>query len=1415
MLVAPFSPSQASDAGIPSVRRTTDSGRVIASTPSSNATTAQSPSRTVVPGSGSRRVPTSLLRLQDSVAKKGLSYARACDRESVPVGGAKGDGPSSVLSGMPTPQGFRPPSHQDEPGVTALNLNASAPPSPSSRINSMTESMLHSWTPLATPHQGPNTSGGVGTAASPYNLDSALAQAADQMGTARQASTSEASHMQLHLPPAQFSGDIGVPSAPGALAQSLGVSADGQSYTGAPDGLYYGPSPRAAAFPGAGSDMAAMAQRAAVFTGTGAAPGPEYWYAQAPMGAPYQYPAQFMPQFLQCQYPVNASAQLYPAVQVPHMLGNPGLMMGQFVLSLAPPVIPVMPMGMMAYPYGMQQPMQPPHVYTGMGAAAWGGGYDVASAAPPRAPPAPMASSDFSFGVQLPSEMPAAFTPSPAAGVPSAHGLLQDAPSAVSTAWNILGRITRASDEAAVARLTEEAWRAVDTHSAYISSEAASLPTVCSLAGRGGASAEGTLLASVLQLLNVTVAIEDKGGRRAQGHGRALFGYRSFLGGADAVAGGCWRLLPWLPVLHAVQPTGSPHAAKSGGRFSPSELITRAVTAADAQCDTSVLVDATRNIQAAISHAEGIRSHSAAENDDACDSARLTVAILAALSPVCTGHLCPALRKSGHGAQATELLLSLVHAVRGAHSVLTSAARPAPGLTDVMQRFIIGNSQLAQALHNAGHSCEANALVHSVWLSGADDSRLPVVAALQLCNAALLEHWDANLRGIDSIRVIDAQPIASCSPVTLRYSGCEPLHLAVAPRSDVASSRPLSLHDLLSRVLPSDARSVVVVQTGDLQEAARGALAAAVPCFEQLLALARRVTAPASASLSPASSASPTAAAGRGGSSAVPPGTANHQANQLSIALELLQAACNVSSALAGTALLLQTLGGTLGPAFSMRQAQLQGLLGAAVGHSRAQLASMLTVTGQGALALSPGTSESTLTRLLQALARCELELGIVRERLRASGCTTLAQALGATAADDAISSFVPPGLVPAFDALSRNSLAAPAGCPLRGAASLYLAAAAVGSGAPNATDSSSRVPTHLMELGNLHELRGDAPRARAAYALAAWCISDGSRAPEELYGGNAGDTAAWCSIARAAHGVLGLQCAPKRLGRFANADWRLWASPVAFEARAGSPAFVARLCETALGSTAANGRIVALAVQLQTELPVGVTIAWDGSTAAKAGQLNSDPARVATWEDFARAAAGLVAAEGTDGRLAAVVQLLLRGQRHFPKTGEIWVEAARVCLGCRGPWRDDSAPARASRHNLALRLLDAAQEFTPQFGDVYIERWRALQLGGDSPPGADSLAAIEAAAVTSPPRFGTLYQASHALPLCDDREGPAVVIRRACNLFGLAPFQPIDGAVAAGWLSNAQSGASGLAPPCYGLLRRLFGGQPVSNSSQ
>jgi la-related protein 1 len=100
---------------------------------------------------------------------------------------------------------------------------------------------------------------------------------------------------------------------------------------------------------------------------------------------------------------------------------------------------------------------------------------------------------------------------------------------------------------------------------------------------------------------------------------------------------------------------------------------------------------------------------------------------------------------------------------------------------------------------------------------------------------------------------------------------------------------------------------------------------------------------------------------------------------------------------------------------------------------------------------------------------------------------------------------------------------------------------------------------------------------------------------------------------------------------------------------------------------------------------------------------------------------------------------------REVPKSGEVWCEGARICLDPR---------SRFFNVDRALEYLNYAVQFTPQYGDSFIEMLRVFVVRGD----LHLVKKLKMTCVNADPNYGTLWFFCKQHPL----DGPREVFSRA-----------------------------------------------------
>ena len=146
----------------------------------------------------------------------------------------------------------------------------------------------------------------------------------------------------------------------------------------------------------------------------------------------------------------------------------------------------------------------------------------------------------------------------------------------------------------------------------------------------------------------------------------------------------------------------------------------------------------------------------------------------------------------------------------------------------------------------------------------------------------------------------------------------------------------------------------------------------------------------------------------------------------------------------------------------------------------------------------------------------------------------------------------------------------------------------------------------------------------------------------------------------------------------------------------------------------------------------------------------------------------------GVERRLSVFQQALLE----VPKSGEVWCEGARICLN---PFSD------CFNLEAAHNFLDFASEFTPQYGDSFIEYLRLMMLVGA--PDAD-VERLWQLCINAEPNYGTLWFHCKANPLLSTRQVLHAMVQlreRTRTLAGSGELGSADGIGA----------AAGVAPDC------------------
>lgn len=165
--------------------------------------------------------------------------------------------------------------------------------------------------------------------------------------------------------------------------------------------------------------------------------------------------------------------------------------------------------------------------------------------------------------------------------------------------------------------------------------------------------------------------------------------------------------------------------------------------------------------------------------------------------------------------------------------------------------------------------------------------------------------------------------------------------------------------------------------------------------------------------------------------------------------------------------------------------------------------------------------------------------------------------------------------------------------------------------------------------------------------------------------------------------------------------EWRVFLESVLLEMRAGDVTAAVREAQEALAIHPGNGRLWAVLIQLKRR---------------------EGPAE--QW---------------------AVFNLALK---EVPKSGEVWCEGARICVAQRN-------------YKEARRYLDFAVQFTPQYGDSFVEYILLEILDGGDPTHVDTRR-LELQCLNAEPNYGTVWLYCKRHPLDSTRQ----ILRVAKNTF-------------------------------------------------
>ncbi len=252
---------------------------------------------------------------------------------------------------------------------------------------------------------------------------------------------------------------------------------------------------------------------------------------------------------------------------------------------------------------------------------------------------------------------------------------------------------------------------------------------------------------------------------------------------------------------------------------------------------------------------------------------------------------------------------------------------------------------------------------------------------------------------------------------------------------------------------------------------------------------------------------------------------------------------------------------------------------------------------------------------------------------------------------------------------------------------------------------------TVAIEQARLRELRGDADGARALLyerVDAAEAEADAGAAALSVADVEADAAApdADAAPARAGGGTEEpLRAVPERAAsrgpspapKSSSRDWRVFLEAVALESRAQRPKAALAAAQRAVELHRGTGRLWATLVQLEHSR------------------------------------------SGVDGQRA----VLERALAEVPKSGEVWCEGARLHLNPHA----DCFSLEAAR-----RYLDAAIEFTPQYGDSFIEYLRLIMIA----PAADADARLERLwqrCIHAEPNYGVLWSHAKTSPTYSPRQ--------------------------------------------------------------
>jgi tetratricopeptide (TPR) repeat protein len=124
-----------------------------------------------------------------------------------------------------------------------------------------------------------------------------------------------------------------------------------------------------------------------------------------------------------------------------------------------------------------------------------------------------------------------------------------------------------------------------------------------------------------------------------------------------------------------------------------------------------------------------------------------------------------------------------------------------------------------------------------------------------------------------------------------------------------------------------------------------------------------------------------------------------------------------------------------------------------------------------------------------------------------------------------------------------------------------------------------------------------------------------------------------------------------------------------------------------------------------------------------------------------------LIQLHGVLGHNDDQVRVFKEALHEVPKSGEVWCEGARIMLA-----RGHLAEAR--------QYLDYAVQFTPQYGDSFIECMRVEMLEKSGSDVADALTRIELSCINADPNYGSAWL--YAKMKRSALDGPLTVLRTA-----------------------------------------------------